>query len=543
MEMVKTAENNAWIKRVTPELAAPSLGDNTADVDRLVKGLRQRLKAVDVRVDFSLVQRLSRELRAYDYCVEGAVYRDGECWRLIDVFDGKEPKGVYGLSLDLGSSTLVLRLVDLTSGETLDEISFNNPQIEIGADILTRIHFAGQDGGLSKLQTLVLDELNRQIGNLAEENGVARRSIVGMTVAGNTTMTHLFLGLDTHWICREPYIPVVNRPDLVNARELGLEINPEAPVLVFPNVGSYFGGDLIAGILASKMTEHEGVSFLVDVGTNAEVVIGNRDWLMACAGAAGPALESGVADMGMMAAPGVIDSVVINPHTVAFTIGTIPERGGTPATENRGPMGICGSGLIDLVSQLFLAGMIDLMGKFVPDRCGERLTETDGIGHLMVVPAEASGTGEPLTLSQIDIDGLIRSKAAMYTILTTIAKTVNIPFEDIGRFFVAGTFGSYINPRSAINIGMIPDLPLETYVSLGNTSLAGATMALLGVDAQKSLFHIRDQITYLELNVNQEFMNLFSAAKFLPHTDRSLFPSVKRWGGDNTVPAGEKIGV
>jgi len=521
-------EENAWIKLVTPELVPPSLGDNTADVDRLVKGLRHCLHGVDVRVDFSLVKRLSRELRVHDYCVEGVVYRDGDVFRLIDVFDGKKAGAVYGLSLDLGSSTLVLRLVDLTRGETLDEISFNNPQIEIGADILTRIHFAGQDGGLLKLQTLVLGELNRQIGILAEENGVARRSIVGMTVAGNTTMTHLFLGLDPHWICREPYIPVVNRPDLVNARELGLEINPEAPVLVFPNVGSYFGGDLIAGILASKMTEHEGVSFLVDVGTNAEVVIGNRDWLMACAGAAGPALEGGVADMGMMAAPGVIDSVVIDPDTRAFTIGTIPERGGTPATESRGPIGICGSGLIDLVSALFLAGMVDLMGKFVPDRCGERFSEMDGIGHLMVVPAEASGTGEPLTLSQIDIDGLIRSKAAMYTILTTISKTVNMTFNDIGRFFVAGTFGSYINPRSAINIGMIPDLPLDTYVSLGNTSLAGATMALLGVDAQRSLFHIRDQITYLELNVNQEFMNLFSAAKFLPHTDRSLFPSVKR---------------
>ncbi len=533
-------QNNAWIKLVTPELAPPSLGDNTADVDRLVKGLRHRLDGMDVRVDFSLVKRLSRDLRACDYGVGGAVYGDGDSFRLIDVFDGRKTGAVYGLSLDLGSSTLVLRLVNLTSGETLDEISFNNPQIELGSDILTRIHFAGQEGGLEKLQGLVLDELNHQIGNLAEENDVARKSIVGMTVAGNTTMTHLFLGLDPHWICREPYIPVVNRPDLVKAGELNLKINPEAPVLVFPNVGSYFGGDLIAGILASKMTEHEAVSFLVDVGTNAEVVIGNRDWLMACAGAAGPALESGVADMGMMAAPGVIDSVVIDPDTGAFTVGMIPERETKVATQDRGPIGICGSGLIDLVSQLFLMGMVDLMGKFVPDRCGKHLMEMDGIGHLIVVPAEVSGTGKPLTLSQIDIDGLIRSKAAMYTILTTISKTVNIPFSDIGRFFVAGTFGSYINPRSAINIGMIPDLPLETYVSLGNTSLAGATMALLGVDAQELLFQIRDQITYLELNVNQEFMNLFSAAKFLPHTDRSLFPSVKIWDGDDTALAGEK---
>ena len=183
MEIENTVEDNAWIKRVTPDLVPPSLGDNTADVDRLVKGLRHRLGGKDVRVDFSLVKRLSHDLRAHDYCVEGAVYRDGDYWRLIDVFDGKKPKGVYGLSLDLGSSTLVLQLVDLTNGETLDEISFNNPQIEIGTDILTRIHFAGQEGGLSKLQSLVLDEINRKIGSLVEENGVTRKSIVGMTVA------------------------------------------------------------------------------------------------------------------------------------------------------------------------------------------------------------------------------------------------------------------------------------------------------------------------------------------------------------------------
>ncbi len=521
-------ESNSWIKRVCPKLTAPSLGNNTADVDRLVKGLKISLGASDVRVDFALVKRLSKALRDYGYQVAAALYRDGDRWQLIDVFDEKDAAPLLGLALDLGSSTLVLRLVALATGETLDEISFNNPQIEIGTDILTRIHFAAREGGLSKLQTLVLDAVNDNIEKLAKENHVSPGAIVGMTVAGNTTMTHLFLGLDPHWICREPYIPVVNRPDIIRARELRLSINPEAPVLVFPNVGSYFGGDLIAGILASEMTEREDVSFLVDVGTNAEVVIGNRDWLMACAGAAGPALESGVADMGMMAAPGVIDSVTIDPDSGDFTIGTIGARGGSSAAHKSGPIGICGSGLIDLVSQLFLNGMIDLRGKYLPDRCGERLTEIDGIRHLIVVPADASGTGEPLTLSQIDIDGLIRSKAAMYTILTTIIRTVNMNFEEIGRFFVAGTFGSYINPRSAINIGMIPDLPLKTYVSLGNTSLAGATMALLGLNAQKALFHIRDQITYLELNVNQEFMNLFSAAKFLPHTDRSLFPSVKR---------------
>jgi uncharacterized 2Fe-2S/4Fe-4S cluster protein (DUF4445 family) len=331
-------------------------------------------------------------------------------------------------------------------------------------------------------------------------------------------MTHLFLGLDPYWICREPYIPVVNKPDQILSKALGLEINPEAPVLVFPNVGSYFGGDLIAGILASGMMDRQAPSILVDVGTNAEVVVGNSDWLMACAGAAGPALEGGVAHMGMMAGPGVIDHVRIGPQPDPFTIKTI---------DNKPPVGICGSGLIDLVAELFLAGMIDERGKYVRKKCGPRLRVIDDIHHLVIVPPEDSKTGHALTLSQPDIDALMRSKAAMYTILTTLTNTVNVPLHEVNRFFIAGTFGSFIDPQSAITLGMLPDLPLKAYIPLGNTSLEGAAMALLSAEAREKIFHIRDQITYLELNVNQEFMNAFSAAKFIPHTDRSLFPSVK----------------
>jgi uncharacterized 2Fe-2S/4Fe-4S cluster protein (DUF4445 family) len=343
-------------------------------------------------------------------------------------------------------------------------------------------------------------------------------TIAGMALAGNTTMTHLFLGLDPYWLCREPYIPALNSPPIIKAHELALDILPGAPVLVFPNVGSYFGGDLIAGILASGMNQQEEVSLLVDVGTNAEVVIGNSDWLMACAGAAGPALEGGVANMGMMAGPGVIDKVSIDPDTHEFHTRTIAYQD---------PIGICGSGLIDLVAHLFLSGMIDMRGKFVRRTCGDLLREKGGITELVVVGPEKSGTGKPLTLAQTDIDGLVRSKAAMFTILTTITNTVGIPLSKIRHFFIAGTFGSYIDPRSAITIGMIPDLPLETYVPLGNTSLQGATQGLLSAEARKNIFLIRDQITYLELNVNQEFMNFFSAAKFIPHTDKSIFPSVR----------------
>jgi uncharacterized 2Fe-2S/4Fe-4S cluster protein (DUF4445 family) len=517
--MENTSKNKPWIKRIVLKITPPDLKDNTADVDRLVKAIKKALSTESVSVEFKLVQGLSRTMRKCDYNVCAILFEDPNGWHLIDIVPSGDGESIYGIAVDLGSSTVVIRLLDLISLKTKDEMTFHNPQIEIGADILTRIHFAAQKGGLAKLQGLIIEGVNRNINQLAQKNGISVASIVGMTVAGNTTMTHLFLGLDPYWLCREPYIPVINKPDLIKSAELGLTINPVAPVLIFPNVGSYFGGDLIAGILASGMTQSSETSFLVDVGTNAEVVIGNSDWLMACAGAAGPALEGGVADMGMMAGPGVIDKIEIDPSSSEFKIRTI---------ENQPPVGICGSGLIDLVAQLFLAGMIDLRGKYVAARCGDRLIEIDGVKQLIIVPSKNSAQGRALTLGQTDIDGLIRSKAAMYTILTTIANTVNIPLSKITRFYVAGTFGSYIDPQSAITIGMIPDLPLETYVPLGNTSLEGAGMALVSSQDKEEIFRIRDRVTYLELNVNQEFMNLFSAAKFIPHTDMSLFHSVKK---------------
>jgi uncharacterized 2Fe-2S/4Fe-4S cluster protein (DUF4445 family) len=255
----------------------------------------------------------------------------------------------------------------------------------------------------------------------------------------------------------------------------------------------------------------------VDVGTNAEVVLGNRDWLIGCAGAAGPALEGGVTRMGMLAGPGVIDRVVIDPETRRFDIHTIEEMP---------PRGVCGSGVIDLAAQLFLSGMLDIRGKLVTAACGDRLKVVDGIRHLVVVPADRSATGADLTISQADLDSLIRSKAAMYTILETLARTVGMNLSDLGTFFVAGAFGCLINPASAIAIGMLPDLALERYVPIGNSSLKGAALALTSASAIDEIDCIRDRITYLELNVNQDFMNRFSAAKFLPHTDVSRFPSV-----------------
>lgn len=516
--MNSSVNRDPWIRSLVPAMTRPNLKDNTADSERLIKGIKKTLNNAETVIGLSLIGRLPFLLRRYHYDVRAVLWEGGGTWHVIDLFPTSENHRLYGLAADLGTTTVALRLVDLDNGEEIAETNFLNPQVEFGEDILTRIQFASEAGGLENLRKILIEKINRAIGRLSVIRGKTTDAIVGMSVAGNTTMTHFFLGLDPYWICREPYIPVVNKPGILRAEEIGVAIHPRAPVLIFPNVGSYFGGDLIAGILASGMTHREGISLLVDVGTNAEVVLGNRDWIMGCAGAAGPALEGGVAKMGMMAGPGAIDRVRID--AVSGNLGLRTIGGGLP-------VGICGSGLIDLVAQLYLAGMIDLRGKFVTKRCGERLKEIDGIPHYVVVPSQESGTGNDLTLSQPDIDSLVRSKAAMYTILTTITRMVPVSFQDVKRIYIAGTFGAYIDPQSAISIGMIPDLPLETYRSLGNTCLDGATKALLSRKSRDEMDRIRDLVTYVELNVNQEFMNLFSAAKFIPHTDTSLFPSVR----------------
>ena len=518
--MVMKENEDCWVKSIKISLEPPSLKDNTGDIDRLVRGLKKELQAEKIRISFSLIKKIPYLLREYDYTANAVLYSSADSWYVIDLFPPGYKGNIYGISIDLGSSTLVMRLLDLINGDSVDEVSFLNPQVATGTDILTRIHYAEEEGGLEKLQEVLIKEINRVIKGLSEKHKIERRYITGLSVAGNTAMTHFFLGLNPHWICREPYIPVINSPDIIRSADVGIEINSDAPIFVLPGAGSYLGGDIVAGIIASGINRRKEISILVDVGTNAEVVLGNSDWLMACAGAAGPALEGGVASMGMMAGLGAIDKVVINPHTNKFEIRTI---GDSP------PSGICGSGLIDLAGQLFLSGMIDLRGKFVDKKCGDRLVVIDGIKNLIVVPASESVEKKDLYLSQTDVDALLRSKAAMYTILNTITSMADIPFKDIERFYIAGVFGAYINPASAISIGMIPDLPLSRYASLGNSSIEGASMALLSSKAVTEARKIREMITYIELNVNQEFMNNFNAAKFIPHTDRSLFPSVKEW--------------
>lgn len=499
------------------EIPGPTLADNTAFVERLRQELG-RLVKTKISVDLSVIRSLPEILHAGSGPVRCTLFKHGDGQMLIDA-RANDDSPCIGLAVDLGTTRVVLGLVDMISGDMLGEKIFDNPQSEIGPDILARVHYAGTKDGLCHLQTLITRAITSQADGLARSCGISANDILNVSIAGNTAMTHFFLGADPYWMIREPYTPMVNKPGFFKSAELGLDFHPNARVFVFPNAGSYFGGDLVSGILYSGMHKAKDTVMLVDVGTNAEVVVGNKDWLMACAGAAGPALEGGVTAMGMVAGPGAIEEIRIDPVTHEFEFSTI---GGEK------PVGICGSGVIDLAAQLYLSKMIDIRGKFEPGACKNRLVKINGVASLKVVPAENSATGEDLLFTQVDLDSLVRSKAAMYTILRTITNTVGIAFKDLACFYVAGTFGSYIDPVSAITIGMIPDLPLSTYKVLGNTSFLGAVQFLLDREAVGQVDEIQQKITYMELNVNQEFMNRFSAARFIPHTDPSLFPSVVR---------------
>ncbi len=507
------------VKKFLLHLPPPSLRDNTAEVDRLKRQLKAAGGLEHLSVPLAEIPRWVTVLRKADYRVTATVALTALEPRLVEVEPGDTGAALFGVAVDLGTTRIACQLWDLHRRALVGEIDRQNPQVRFGADILTRIQAAENPEGLIQLRNCVVEEINRAVAFLAREQSLETNDFYALTLAGNTTMVHLFLGLDPSTIRREPYIPLVNTLDPLSARELGLTMHPLGTVVIFPNVGSYLGGDLISGIGFSRLRDQEALSLLVDVGTNAEVVLGNSQWLVGCAGAAGPALEGGVANMGMAAGQGAIEQVRIDAKTKALTFKLIGEG---PAA------GICGSGLIDLVAEMFLADLIDIQGKFNLSVPTGRWIRIDERPAYLLAAAEETQNGQPLFFSQVDLDILLRSKAAMYTILTTLVQSVGYSLNDIERFYIAGAFGNHIDPERAITIGLLPDLPRERFIPLGNASLKGAAELLLDRRQLEAMTAIAATITYLEMNVNQDFMNRFSAARFIPHTDTALFPSVQR---------------
>lgn len=486
-------------------LEQPSMSNNQADADRLRDALQP--SSGRVAIPLELMRKLGDICREGDWSVTATVGPLGEGPGLLNLEPGDSTGRHYGLAVDIGTTTVVAYLVDLVNGEVLGIEADYNGQAAYGEDILTRIYLAATSDGLTMLQEAITGTLNALIGKLARTNGLAAGEISAVAVGANSTMVHLLLGLDPSRICREPYIPVVNSPGMLKAGEIGLEVNPLAVIYCLPSVGSYVGGDVIAGVLVSGMHISSDISLLVDIGTNGEMVVGNKDWLVACAGAAGPALEGGVARAGMRAEPGAVEKVTIEPGTLKVhyrTIGDEPARG------------ICGSGLIDCLAQFLLTGVIDRSGYF-----------KDGRSSFTIVPARDSATGEDIVVSQLDINNFMRTKGAVNAALETLMEGVGVDPAALDRFYAAGAFGQYLDLESSITIGLYPDLPREKMIRLGNSSGEGARLVLLSNQKRAEAEEIARRITYFELNANQQFMNKFISSKFLPHTNLDYFPSVK----------------
>jgi uncharacterized 2Fe-2S/4Fe-4S cluster protein (DUF4445 family) len=515
-------------------LHEPTIQDSLDDLSRLRRGLAaQGYPQVDIPLP--ALRRLGEALRQADWRPWVALEIPTEAGRSPRLSRlAPEPIRPAGLAVDIGTTTVTAYLVDLISGEVTGTTAEYNGQISYGEDVISRIIYSSKNHGLEELSGQVRKTLSILLDRLHKRTGVSPDEILKVTVAGNTTMIHLFLGLPPAPIRVAPYIPTANQIPVYSAGELGLPLNPSASVECLHGVASYVGADITAGVLASGLADTEALTLFIDVGTNGEMVLGTRDWMVTCACSAGPAFEgAGVVD-GMRATEGAIEEVWVSSETLEPTYRVIGDVA---------PRGICGSGLISLLAELFVTGVIDRGGNIKLDLGTPRVRQGEHGPEYVVAWAAQTAEGRDLVLTKVDVDNLLRAKAAIYAGFTILASSVGVNLADVQQLLIGGSFGKYINVEKAIQIGLLPDLPWDRFHFLGNTSVLGAYMALLSRDAQRRIADIARMMTYIELSADNSFYDAFTAALFLPHTEISRFPSVaevwEREGRRQAAQAGE----
>ena len=495
----------------------PSLDDTMPDNERLVWAIKSQIEAEEVHIPFAVMVKLAATLREYHFhvCVKGQLI-DGK-FNCMDICDPADTD-LVGCAIDIGTTTVTMVFADLKTGKLLAKGSSGNGQIRYGADVINRIIEQGRAGGKKKLQDAIIKEtLTPIIANLCKSAGINARSILRLSVGANTTMNHLFLGVDAESVRVEPYIPSFFSWNGLLAGDLKLPANPLAPVLIAPNIGSYVGGDITAGTLAAGIWDKDEMSLFIDLGTNGELVFGNRDFLMSCACSAGPAFEGGDISCGMRATDGAVEACVIDKDTMEPELTVIGDPG-------QKVVGICGSGIIDIISELFRCGIINARGLF--SREGKRVKRDEhGMGRYVIAFAEESETGREVSINEVDIDNFIRAKGAIFSAIDTLLQSVDMTVEMIDKVYVAGGIGSGINMKNAVNIGMLPDVELEKFHYIGNSSLTGAYAMVMSDQANEKTEEVAANMTYLELSTYPGYMDSFVAACFIPHTDRSLFPN------------------
>jgi uncharacterized 2Fe-2S/4Fe-4S cluster protein (DUF4445 family) len=508
------------IRRVQLTLPPPSMDDQTDDWSRLQTALRQQAGLDQVQVSLPLLRRFGSILREGDWQVTAildAAVSDQA--RLIDLKPAHIPNDdpLWGAAIDIGTTTVTVWLVDLISGKVQAQLAEYNQQISRGEDVISRIIYAGKNGGGDELQQLVVGTINELLDTLCQRWHLDPADIVKATISGNSTMMHLLLGVPAASIRLTPFVTAINHVPALSAKEVDLHLNPEATVDCLPGVASYVGADITAGVLSSGLDDAEQTTLFMDVGTNGETVLGTHEWLVTCACSAGPAFEgAGVID-GMRATKGAIEEVWINGDTFEPTyrvIGSVK------------PKGVCGSGLIALLGEMFLTGVLDKGGNFNQALDTDRVRQGEHGGEYVIAWGRETDHGRDVVITHVDVDNLLRAKAAIYAGFTVLADRVGVPLESVEQVLIGGSFGKYINVEKAIQIGLLPDMPWDRFQFLGNTSVKGAYLALLDYQARARIQDIASRMTYIELSADNTFYEAFTSALFLPHTDASKFPSV-----------------
>ena len=505
---------------VVVSMDEPTLDDTMPDNERLTWAISAQLGVEKVHIPYTVMVRMASLLRKHQWTVAVKGKLEGDTFTCMELCPPTDTV-MAGCAIDIGTTTVTMVLTDLESGKLLAKGSSGNGQIRYGADVINRIIQQGKDGGVKKLQDAIIKEtLTPIIASLCRSAGISARSVLQLCVAANTTMNHLFVGVDAEPVRMEPYIPSFFGWEGLTAGDLKLPANPLAPVIIAPNIGSYVGGDITAGTLAAGFWDRDEMSLFIDLGTNGEIVFGNRDFMMSCACSAGPAFEGGDISCGMRATDGAIEACTIDGVTMEPTLSIVGEAG-------QKPVGICGSGIIDIISELYRCGIINAKGLFV--REGQRVKrDAHGMGRYVLCDASCSETGREVSINEVDIDNFIRAKGAIFSAIDTLLSAVDMTVDCIDKVYVAGGIGSGINMANSVNIGMLPDVDLEKYTYIGNSSLTGAYAMVMSDQATAKCAELGANMTYLELSTHPGYMDNFVAACFIPHTDSKLFPHSKQ---------------
>lgn len=509
---------NPLVAKYKIKLPKPSLQDHMPDFERLLACLKEENGFERLEVDTSLLMTLPSILRDSNWNVTISIWNKRS---IIAIEPGDTLDKLFGLAIDIGTSKIVSRLIDLRSGRDISTAPVENPQLIHGEDLISRIAFSKDDNeNLGILQKLCIKGVNDTINKLCTESGIDPTNIYEAVVVGNTAMHHIFLGIEPKYLAFSPFIPAIKKSINTKANKLNININPEGNVHVLPIIAGFVGADAIGDILASGIYESEKITLLVDIGTNTEVVLRTENELLSCSCASGPAFEGAHIEYGMKAVSGAIEKVHIVKEPIEVKYTTI---------NNSKPVGLCGSGVVDAIAQMFKCGIINKFGRFNSEIKTPRLKNINGKSVFVLVWKDETKINRDIYISEKDVNEILLAKAAIFAGCSLLMKKRKIEREDIESVMIAGAFGNHLDGENAKLIGLIPDVPTNKIKFIGNTALTGAKLSLISKDMRRHGEFLSKNVEHLELATVSDFSTEFIDALQLPHRHLERFPLVKRY--------------